>query len=228
MTAILEESTIVLASGSPRRKELLALLGLNFTVTPADVDESINGEEDPANYVARVSKSKALAAKELIDEDSLIISADTTVVHAGKIVGKPATSQDAEKMLKSMRSKSHQVISGLSLYVQQGEKLYEDIATTEVAMRNYTDIEIREYVESGDPLDKAGSYAIQHQGFHPVQSVTGCFANVVGLPLCHLTRTMKKARLKMGYSFGEDVAQKCQAHFNYECPIYGQVLQGEL
>lgn len=228
MTAKLNQTKFILASGSPRRKELLGLIGLEFDVKPADVDESLSGEESPSDYVSRVSKSKALATKPFVNQDCVVISADTCVVHKGDILGKPKSTVEAVDVLQSMRSISHTVISGLSLYIGSGEQVFEDLATTEVEMRNYSDDEIQKYVRSGNPMDKAGSYAIQHEEFHPVENVTGCMANVIGLPLCHLTRTMLKADIDVSNSFGEDVAQNCQAYFNYDCLVFEQVLQGEL
>lgn len=221
MTIQTQEMTFVLASTSPRRKELLALSGLTFTVGAAEVDETPLAGENAQTYVARVAESKVRAAVERMQNSAVVIAADTTVVHKGKILGKPADEEEALEMLDALRGKTHQVITSLAVMRSSDDLLLSDQAITDVPMRDYTQEEKQDYVASGDPLDKAGSYAIQHDGFRPVTNLQGCYANVVGLPLCHLVRTMQKLDIVVNV----DVPDNCQQHFKYDCPVYERVLK---
>ncbi len=214
----------ILASNSPRRRELLKLLRLDFSVCPADVDENTRAGEAPPAYVLRLAEQKARAVASKLDGARVIISADTTVVDEGEILGKPRNAEDAEKMLTRLRGRSHQVLTGISVHFPQENVLINDMGVTEVPMRAYSDDEIQAYIASGDPMDKAGAYAIQHSGFHPVENLKGCYANVVGLPLCHLARTLHKAGMPLQWN----VAGECQKALHYLCSIYEQVLREEL
>jgi MAF protein len=214
---------LVLASNSPRRRQLMALGGWTFTLIPAEVDESPLAGEHPKEYVLRLAESKARAAAAAAPLDALVIAADTTVVDGGEILGKPADAQQAEAMLRRLRGRSHQVFTALAVLHSDG-RLLTDWCCTEVPMRQYSDEEMLAYIATGDPLDKAGAYAIQHDGFRPVERLWGCFANVMGLPLCHLARTLGK----MGMAQETDVPQACQAALQYDCPVYTQVLRGEI
>ena len=169
---------LILASGSPRRREFLTDLGLTFEVRPADVDETPLPGEIPGATARRlaIAKAQALAA-----DGHTVLGADTVVAMDGHAIGKPADADEARAMLKRLRSRPHEVVTAVAV-VRNG-KTYANGATTGVAMRDYTDDEIEAYVASGDPLDKAGAYAIQNLGFHPVQMWNGCYCNVVGLPL---------------------------------------------
>ncbi len=138
-----------------------------------------------------------------------------------KILGKPASAAKAVAMLGSLRGRRHQVYSAVAVLKIPGQ-LVTDICVTEVPMRFYTDEEIQTYVASGDPLDKAGAYAIQHAGFHPVEHLEGCFANVMGLPLCHLVRTLRKLEISPRL----DVPDRCQTAIGYTCPVYESILRG--
>ena len=178
---------VILASNSPRRRQLLALTDLEFSTRPADVDETPLDDEPADEYVKRLAAEKARVVAVqvaldplVIDSDSLVIAADTTVVDGNQILGKPVDNQDAAHMLWQLRGCSHQVYTAIAV-LMNGELLVE-CCCTDVPMRNYSDAEIQTYIESGDPLDKAGAYAIQHPGFHPVENLQGCYANVVGLP----------------------------------------------
>lgn len=210
---------MILASNSPRRKYLLGLLGWDFDVVPADVDESTIPGETPTDYVLRLAKSKARAVDETIGNDPLIISADTTVVDGDDILGKPLDAEDAAQMLRRLRGRTHQVYTGLAVH-RPNDVLLTDLAATDVPMRNYSDEEMQAYIESGDPLDKAGAYAIQHTGFHPVDELKGCYANVVGLPLCHLTRTLQEVDLVPDVYMPEI----CQSSLRYRCVVYNSIL----
>ena len=213
---------IVLASNSPRRRELLALTNLKFVVSVADVDENPRENEPPAEYVLRLAESKARAVR--ANADQLILAADTTVVDGNVILGKPKDNEEASAMLTRLRGRMHQVYTGLALLRHNDGLLLTDLSVTDVPMRDYTDDEIRAYIATGDPLDKAGSYAIQHAEFHPVESLGGCHASVMGLALCHVTRMLRK----MNVDPNADVPANCQKYLEYDCPVYGKILNGEM
>ncbi len=215
---------LILASASPRRKKLLSLAGWTFQVQPANVDETPLENESPTAYVARIAESKARAAAQTAPPDSLVIAADTTVADGEQIMGKPRDAQEAADMLAQLRGRTHQAITAIAVLRVQDQILLTDLAATDVPMRDYTDEEIQAYIATGDPFDKAGAYAIQHRGFHPVAHLSGCYANVAGLPLCHLVRTL----WKLGISPQADVPRACQAELDYNCPVYQDVLQGAL
>ncbi len=176
---------LVLASASPRRRQLLAALGLTFHIAPADVDESFSPSADPRALALRLACAKARKVAEQFPE-ALIIAADTLVVLEGEILGKPGSPQEAVSMLERLRGRRHLVDSGFALWWALAHRQGAWVAETPVWMRPYRDEEIQRYVATGDPLDKAGGYAVQHEGFAPVERLEGCYANVVGLPLCHL------------------------------------------
>lgn len=209
---------VILASNSPRRRQLLGLTGLDFQVVPADVDETPFQDEAPPNYVRRLAAAKALAVSTQFGRDKLVIAADTTVVDGSQILGKPIDDQDATCMLRQLRGRTHQVYTAIA--VAYGGKLDVDLCWTDVPMRLYSDDEIQAYISTGDPLDKAGAYAIQNAGFHPVENLKGCYANVVGLPLCHLSRALQK--LEIFSNTG--IAQTCQGTLGYQCPVYELIL----
>ena len=214
--------SVILASNSPRRRQLLGLTGLDFQVFPADVDETPLEGELALAYVRRLAVNKALSVSAHVGSDALVIAADTTVVDGNQILGKPVDNEGAKQMLQQLRGRSHQVYTAIA--VLQAGKLLVECCGTEVPMREYSDSEMYAYIESGDPLDKAGAYAIQHAGFHPVDHLEGCYANVVGLPLCHLVRTFRKIYIDLE----ADVPSGCQSTLGYECPIYEAVLQEKI
>ncbi|MBN1285811.1 MAG: septum formation protein Maf [Anaerolineae bacterium] len=188
---------IILASGSPRRRELLTLAGVTgFAVQKADIDETPQPGEDPVAHVMRLSLAKAAAvARFAEDPRTVVIAADTIVVHGGEILGKPASPEDAARMLRRLRGAVHDVHTAVA--VQQSIQYAVEATTTAVTMRAYTGDEIAAYVASGDPMDKAGAYAIQNPGFHPVAHLEGCYGNVVGLPLCTLARLLAQFDVAM-------------------------------
>lgn len=216
---------LILASGSPRRRDLLLLTGQVFSVRPAQVNETICLAEDPQANVRRLAREKAEAVgNTLKGKSTLALAADTEVVLDGKIFGKPADSREAKRMLVELQGRRHMVYTGICLLRTSDGARLDDLASTEVPMRNYSDEEMDVYIASGDPLDKAGAYAIQHAGFHPVQEMTGCFANIVGMPLCHLQRTLQKWDLH----FDVDLPDACQKYLAYECPVSKKILNWEL
>ena len=218
-----KKSTLILASNSPRRKQLLSLGGWVFNVLVADVDESQNPGEAPGNYVQRVAEMKARKSAEKVSNDNVIIAADTAVVDGDDILGKPLNEEDAVYMLRRLRGHTHQVYTGLALLRMSDGRTLTDLSVTDVTMRVYNDQEIEAYVQTGDPLDKAGAYAIQHPGFHPVENLEGCFASVMGLPLCRLTHLLKQFDLALETSVG----LRCQTELQYDCPISAAILHGE-
>ena len=188
---------LVLASNSPRRKQLLALGGWTFSVLPIQIDENPRDGETPREYVLRLAEDKAHAAASQTPPGKWIIAADTTVAdqadHGGQalqpvMLGKPVDAADARQMLRRLRGRTHQVFTSLVVLRAEDGAFLADCCVTDVTMRDYSDAEIEAYVESGDPFDKAGAYAIQHREFKPVQELRGCYANVMGLPLCLLRR----------------------------------------
>lgn len=197
---------LILASSSPRRRELLGTLGIPFEIIKPDVDETQHPDEPPFDYVARISRSKAHAAASQVMPrgDAVVLAADTIVVAAdtvgvleddsvqGELLAKPEDADDARAMLKKLRGRPHIVATQIVLLVldSRGHVIdeYARRAVTRVTMREYTDDEIDAYVATGDPMDKAGSYAIQHPVFQPVARIDGCYNNVVGLPLCEVKR----------------------------------------
>ena len=211
---------LVLASNSPRRKRLFALGGWEFRVLAPEVDERPWQGETPEGYVARLADAKAQAAAEWAQPEEVIVAADTTVVDDGVILGKPADAREAIWMLEKLRGRIHQVITGLSVLRRADGLMLRDRCITDVSMRDYSAEEIASYVASGDPMDKAGAYAIQHRGFHPGHPRDGCYANVVGLPLCHLLRTLER----VGVQAQADIPQACQAVLDYDCPVYLSIL----
>lgn len=211
---------LILASNSPRRRQLLSLTGWRFTVSAADIDETQYANEDPADYVLRLAETKARAIK--ADADQIILAADTTVVDGSDTLGKPKDNAEATVMLKRLRGHAHQVYTGVATLRSNG-LLRTDLCVTDVPMREYSDEEIEAYVQTGDPLDKAGAYAIQHPEFKPVARIDGCFASVMGLPVCHVIRLMRQMNLQPNTDF----FVPCETLLEYKCPVSNAILSGE-
>lgn len=191
---------LILASSSPRRRDLLASLGLTFDIIKPDINETQHPSEGPFDYVARLSVEKAQAVAAQLSNDATILAADTIVLAAdtigveesGDILGKPADADEARAMLRRLRGRSHIVCTAFTLLqTQDDQRITRDVRTT-VTMRDYGDDEIDAYIATGDPFDKAGSYAIQHEGFHPVADLDGDYNNVVGLPLDALRDALRE------------------------------------
>ncbi len=216
-------ANIILASTSPRRKELLQLAGWSFEIKPANIDETPLSGEDPGQYVLRLAETKARMVGRLAVPGQVVLAADTTVANGANLLGKPADASEAIQMLARLRGKVHQVHTAIAVFDPFASRLLTDLCTSHVPMRRYREDEVQAYVATGDPLDKAGAYGIQHPGFHPVEHFGGCFASVMGLPLCHVTRTL----LKFGLTPARAVPQACQIHLDYQCPVYQAVLRGE-
>jgi len=212
------EKIILLASGSPRRRELLERLGLPFERTSADIDEAVREGEAAADYTIRLSQEKAQAALKHAPENRIVLAADTTVADGPAILGKPVDADDARAMLKQLRGRTHQVYTALTLIEVGTGRSVTDVAVTDVPMRNYSDEEIEAYIASGDPFDKAGGYAIQNAAFHPVNALSGCYSNVVGLPMCRLVRALRQ----LGVEPTVDLHAICWTQFDYDCPAVGE------
>ena len=183
---------LILASASPRRRRFLQELNLPHTTMTADVDETPLPQEAASALAARLAMAKAEAVAGKLDDKqrpALIIGADTVVAIDDEVLGKPADEDEAASMLRRLRHGSHQVHSALAavkLDVDGGCRRLVRVNSTRVTMRPYSDEEIVQYIATGDPLDKAGAYAIQHRTFEPVRSLTGCPAGVMGMPLADL------------------------------------------
>ena len=178
---------VILASQSPRRKELMGLFRIPFTVRVADIDESMNSG-DPYNEVARVSQLKALAIAR--EKDDVVVAADTVVVCDGEVLGKPKDEADAHSMLRLLSGRDHQVMTGLT--VLRGDKTLSCTEVTDIHFRDLTEKEIESYIRTGEPMDKAGSYGIQGGAALFVEKLCGDFFNVVGLPVCRLGQLLKE------------------------------------
>lgn len=181
---------IILASNSPRRKDLLRQIGLDFSADPADVDERILPGESPEVYAVRVALDKARIAAARTGT-GIVIAADTIVVLDDEILGKPADAADAERMLMMLSGKVHCVITGLAVMDAASGKSLSRTSITRVWFRSLAPSEIISYVATGEPLDKAGAYGIQERGALLVDRIDGCYFNVVGLPLSLLGELLR-------------------------------------
>ena len=193
---------LILASSSPRRRALIASLGQYFDIMKPDIDEDIRRGEPPLDYVSRLSREKAAAVLTqlsgtddpeaggfvVLAADTIVLAADTIGIEQdGGLLGKPRDADEAWDMLKRLRDRPHEVHTAFALHRSADEHpVWTERVRTVVTMRPYSDEEIAAYIASGDPFDKAGGYAIQHPGFHPVAQIDGCYNNVVGLPLCRV------------------------------------------
>jgi septum formation protein len=233
--AITSDPFFVLASGSPRRREFMELLDLPFVVVTAEaagtpIDETPLPDEKPTDLVQRLSQIKAKAIANALPQldkaafglpavlppQIIVLAADTIVVLADKILGKPAHPADAVAMLKQLRLQPHFVYSGLTVAAadSQGQINHQitRLHQSEVRMRPYTDVEIDAYVASGDPLDKAGAYGIQNQTFAPVSHLDGCFASVMGFPLGELADALQEMKITL-----PPIGPLCTGHTGHPC-----------
>ena len=174
---------LILASQSPQRRELLGLTGLDFIIRAADIDETMDETKPPEEEVARVSRLKALAVAR--EPDDVIIAADTIVVCEGKVLGKPRDEADAFRMLSLLSGRNHQVMTGMT--VLQGDEIVTHTEVTRLRFRNLLPGEIRAYIASGEPMDKAGAYGIQGGAALFCTRMEGDYYNVMGLPVCALS-----------------------------------------
>ena len=182
--------TIVLASASPRRSELMSLAGIPFSVVAADICEDVLPGEAPADHVIRLSKEKANAVA-IRNEGRFFIGADTVVVLDGAILGKPVDEADATRMLKLLSGRNHEVITGFTVFDKVTSIHVSRSVSTEVTFKLLQEYEIMTYVSTGCPMDKAGAYAIQGGAVHFVRSINGSYTNVIGLPMTELYEVLQ-------------------------------------
>ncbi len=204
---------IILGSGSPRRKALLAKLGVAFEVMTADVDEDSITVADPAENVLERARLKADALKGHVPKGAIVITSDTTVADGTEMLNKPADVDEAWQMLAQLRGRAHQVHTGLICIDPTGTE-HAVVSTSQLVMRNYTDKEIEAYIATGDPMDKAGAYAIQSPGFRPVDYIEGCFTGVMGFPLCDVADLLKACGVTL--PFPQKLTEQEQIDF-FEC-----------
>ena len=177
----------ILASQSPRRKELMGLIGVPFVVRAADIDETMDPQKAPRDEVARVSRKKAEATPR--NPEDVVIAADTIVVCSGQILGKPKDEADAFRMLRLLSGRDHQVMTGLT--VLRGTDCQVCTEVTDLHFRELSDKEINRYIRTGEPMDKAGSYGIQGGGALFAEKIVGDYYNVMGLPVCRLYEILR-------------------------------------
>jgi len=189
MFQVNDGNAIILASESTRRVDILRMLGIPFSIIPPDVDESRLFEETPREYVLRISYEKAHKVGRHFPE-KWVIGADTIVVYKKKILGKPANEDAAFKMLQLLKGKWHKVITGFCVLNVDREITYHDAVETKVFMKDLLDAEIMKYIGTSEPLDKAGSYAVQGRGGYMVKEIKGSYSNVVGLPICEVAEAL--------------------------------------
>ncbi len=179
---------LILASASPRRRELLALFGIPFAVRVADIDETMDLNKPPFEEVGRVSKGKALAVPR--EEGDVVIAADTIVVCEGKVLGKPRSEEEAKEMLRLLSGRDHQVMTGCTVLCGDQQETFVEV--TDLHFRELSEKEIERYVASKEPMDKAGAYGIQGGAALFCQRMVGDYYNVMGLPVCRLGETLKR------------------------------------
>lgn len=194
----MSECRVVLASGSPRRRQLLELIGIAHDVQPADIDESVRARETPARYAERLAREKASVVASR-DPGRITIAADTTVVVNKKVLGKPENEEDARRMLSMLSGREHTVITAIA--VARGRKLRSAVEEVRVRFRRLRDDEIDAYIATGEPMDKAGAYGIQGYGATIVECIEGDYFAVMGLPLARLVDLLRD--LGVRYRFGE-------------------------
>jgi len=183
--------TIILASASPRRTELMALAGIEFSVVPADINEEVLPGEEPAEHVMRLSREKADAVAATTN-GRFFIGADTVVVLGDRILGKPADDAEAFRMLSALSGRNHKVVTGFSVYDKVRGIHLTRCVRTEVTFKELSKGEIRAYIATGCPMDKAGAYAMQGGAVHFIRSICGSYTNVIGLPMTELYETLSE------------------------------------
>jgi nucleoside triphosphate pyrophosphatase len=218
----------VLASASPRRRQLLQLLNIQFECVSTEVDETSFAGESALALVKRLSRLKARAAHSQYP-DSFVIAADTDVELNGNILGKPRDAQQARDMLRALRGRDHTVYGGFTILGPTRSHTEREhgggttfVVQTRVWMREYTDAELESYVATGDPLDKAAAYAVQHDLFHPVARFEGCYANVMGLALCRLWQALAALQPLPDPCLG------CHLHPAADCSVARLVAEGNI
>lgn len=186
---------LILASSSPRRKELLETVGIIFKIVHPKTNEERILNETPTEFTLRISKEKALSVSEKVDKESTILSADTIVVIENKILGKPKDEYEAMKMLNMLSGKTHTVITAFTLVKPENKILHMEAVKTEIKIKNLAPREIEGYINTKEPMDKAGSYGIQGIGSFMVEEIKGSYTNVVGLPIAQVIKALQNLNL---------------------------------
>ena len=211
---MLAEPNIVLASGSQRRREIIEALDAAVEIVPSGIGErSASPDEQAEDYVASIAASKASAVAANGHSGALVIGADTSVVLDELVLGKPEDEAEAWAMLTALRGRQHRVVTAVT--VARDGMATSSVTSSDVAMREYSDAEIEAFIESGEPFDKAGGYAIQDRGFAPVSALTGCYLNVVGFPLCEVMRLMTEVGANVGLKQEWRAPERCPN----DCPV---------
>jgi MAF protein len=188
------DKSIVLASGSPRRLQLVRLLGVTCRTEVSPVDESLDAHHDAVARAKELALAKARAVA-VHSGQAVILAADTLIAFRGRLLGKPRDHEEAGAILRALRGTWHRVLTGVAVIDGETGKEFVAVEETRVLMRRYSDAEIAAYVASGDPMDKAAAYAIQNRAFHPVERLEVCYCNVMGLPLCATRDLLRQAGL---------------------------------
>lgn len=211
----MENVKIILASESPRRQQMLSWILPEFECHPADIDETPLIGELPVPYCQRMALGKALHCVELLPEKGFVIGSDTTVYLNHRILGKPRDEDHAEEMLRFLNGREHLVCTAAALAFRNNGKIsiLQTVCETIVRFRTMSRDEILDYIASGDPMGKAGAYAIQNLEFHPVESIRGCYASVMGFPLCHVGIMFHE----FGYDTFPQIRSACQAGTKVPC-----------
>jgi len=192
---------LILASGSPRRHDLLKQIGLDFDVIPSGIDEDPLGKESPEEHVIRLAEAKALDVGSR-HPDRWVIAADTIVYINGSILGKPKTGEEAGDMMRRLSGREHWVLTGFSVRHLEKKKGDKEAVRTAVKMKDLSPEEMNWYIRTGEPFDKAGGYAIQGIGSFMIESIRGSYTNVVGLPVCELIEMLKRLKAITIAEFG--------------------------
>ena len=187
-----KNSRLILASKSPRRRYLLEQAGLEFSVIPSNFKENSMPLSSPESYVRRLAEAKAKDISQKYP-DSWVIGADTIVFIANAMLGKPGTRSEAREMLRSLSGKTHQVLTGYCICCEATDRLFSETIITDVCFKELTELQIDWYIDSGEPFDKAGAYAIQGIGTFLVKRIHGSYTNVVGLPICEVLEFLLNA-----------------------------------
>ncbi len=188
--------SIILASASPRRQQLLLQLGLKFSVEPSCLDENLNLKMDFGPLAAKMALNKAMAVAKK-HKEGIVLGADTIVVLDDKILGKPESAQEAEEMLASLSGRWHRVYTGLSLVDASTKDYVSDFEVSRVKFKELSSSEIQNYIKTGEPMDKAGSYGIQGKGALFVEKIEGDYYNIVGLPLFKLSKMLEQFDIRI-------------------------------
>ena len=182
---------IILASGSPRRKRMFEDMKIDFSVMVSNYEEDITGKDFKVSLVEQTAYNKALEVSKRAEDDTLIVAADTVVVFNKKILGKPKDEQDAQQILKMLQGNTHIVVTSIAIIDKLEKKTLINSEKTKVTFDKLTDLEINNYIKTGEPLDKAGAYGIQGLGSVFIKKIDGCYNNVVGIPVYLLTKMLK-------------------------------------